>query len=87
MPESKAIIFSNHARDRCTQLGTTEPDVVRAIHEGNRESAQRDLWQYRLTLEFQKEWAGHWYAVQQVVAVVAEEADRIVVITVYTYYF
>ena len=85
--QSKAIVFSSHARDRCLQRGANEADVVRAIREGKREPAQRDLWHYRLNLEFQKEWSGNWYAVQQVVPVVSEEADRFVVITVYTYYF
>jgi hypothetical protein len=84
---SKAIVFSNHARDRCLQRGATEADVVRAIHEGKREPAQRDLWLYRLTLEFPKEWSGNSYTVQQVVPVVAEEANRFVIITVYTSYF
>jgi hypothetical protein len=83
----KAIVFTNHARERCVQRGATETDVVRAVREGKREPAQRDLWQFRLNLEFQKEWAGNWYAVQQVVPVVAEETDRFVVITVYTHYF
>ena len=56
-------------------------------YEGEREPAKRDLCQYRLTLEFQREWSGNWYAIQQVVPIVAEEAERFVVITVYTYYF
>ena len=73
----KPVVFTNHARDRCIQRGVSEADALRAIREGKREPAQRDLWQYRLNLEFQKEWAGNWYAVQQVVPVV----------TVYTYYF
>lgn len=85
--QPKPIIFTNHSRDRLLYRGTTESDVVRAIREGNREPAQRSLWQYRLNLEFQKEWAGNWYAVQQVAPVVAEEPNRFVVITVYTLYF
>ena len=84
---SRAIVFTNHARDRCAQRGAAEADVVRAILEGKREPAQRGLWQYRLNLEFQTEWAGNWYAVQQIAPVVAEEAERMVVITIYTLYF
>ena len=83
----KPVVFTNHARDRCVQRGVPEADVVRAIREGHREPAQRDLWQFRLNLEFQKEWAGNWYAVQQVAPVVAEEAERFVMVTVYAYYF
>ena len=61
--------------------------VTAAIRNGKREPAQRGLWLYRLNLEYQGEWDGKWYAVQQVAAVVDEEADRFVVVTVYTYYF
>ena len=85
--QAKPIAFTRHARDRCAQRGTTEADVTAAIRSGKREPAQRGLWLYRLNLEYQREWAGKWYAVQQVTAVVAEEADRFVVVTVYTYYF
>ena len=43
--------------------------------------------QYRLNREFRGEWGGKYYAVQQVVPVVAEEPDRTVVVTVYSFYF
>ena len=33
------------------------------------------------------EWDGKYYSVQQVAPVVAQEPDRIVVVTVYTFYF
>ena len=82
-PGLRAGRSAPRARERCLQRGTTEADVVRAIREGNREPAQRDLSQFRLNLEFQKERAGNWYAVP----VVAEEAERFVVITVYAHYF
>jgi hypothetical protein len=84
---AKPVVFTRHARDRCAQRGTTEADVTAAIRSGKREPAQRGLWLYRLNLEYQREWAGKWYAVQQVAPVVEEEADRFVVVTVYTYYF
>jgi hypothetical protein len=82
----KPIVFTRHARDRCAGRGTTEADITNAIRGGRREPAQRGLCLYRLNLEYQGEWAGKWYAVQQV-APVEERADRFVVITVYTYYF
>ena len=83
----KPIVFSNHARLRMADRGAREDDVVSAIRTGQREPAQRGLWLYRLNLEFQRDWDGKRYSVQQVVAIAAEEADRIVVVTVYTFYF
>jgi len=76
--QPKPVLFTRHARDRCAQRGTTEADVATAIRRGKREPAQRGLWLYRLNLEYQREWAGKRYAVQQVVPVVEEEADRFV---------
>jgi len=42
---------------------------------------------YRMNVEFKREWDGRYYGVQQIVPVVDEEAERIVVVTVYTFYF
>lgn len=53
----------------------------------SREPAQRGLYLYRLNLEFKREWDNRFYNVQQVVPVVAEEEDRLVVVTVYTFCF
>jgi hypothetical protein len=69
------------------ERGTREEDVREAIRIGRREPAQRGLFLYRLNLEFKREWDGRYYAVQQVAPVAAEEAERFVVITVYTFYF
>ena len=81
----KPIVFSVHASQRLKNRGTTEQDVC--IRQGKREPAQRGLWMYRLNLEFQRLWDGRYYAIQQVAPIVAEEPDRFVVITVYTFYF
>lgn len=58
-----------------------------AIRTGQREPARRGLVLYRRNVEFNREWAGRRYAIQQVAPLVAEETDRIVVVTVYTFYF
>jgi hypothetical protein len=58
-----------------------------AIRIGQREPAQRGLFVYRLNLEFNREWDGKYYRIQQIAPVVAEEIDRIVIVTVYTFYF
>ena len=64
-----------------------DPGAIATIRNGKREQAQRGLWLFRINLEYQREWDGTWYAVQQVAAVVDEGADRFVVVTVYTFYF
>lgn len=86
-PPPKPIVFSTHALQRMKERGTREADVRQAISIGLREPAQRGLFLYRLNLEFKREWDGRYYAIQQVAPVVAEEEDRFVVVTVYTFYF
>lgn len=83
----KPIVFTAHARKRTVERGAREEDVIAAIRRGERESAQRGLTLYRMNIEFHREWDGRYYRVQQIAPVVDEEADRIVVITVYTFYF
>jgi hypothetical protein len=85
--DPKPIVFSNHARKRMHERGADEDDVIKAIRIGEREAAQRGLILYRLNLEFHREWDGRYYRMQQIAPVVAEEADRLVVVTVYTFYF
>jgi hypothetical protein len=84
---SGPVRFTRHARERMRQRGASEEDVREAIRIGRRGPAQRGLWQYRLNVEFQRDWDGRHYAVQQILAVVAEEESERVVVTVYTFYF
>jgi hypothetical protein len=86
-PFEKPIVFTAHARGRVRQRGTDQPSVEIAIRIGQRESAQRGLTQFRLNVPFGRQWSGRHYEVQQIVAVVAEESNRLVVVTVYTFYF
>ena len=84
---SRRVIFTRHARDRMAERGASEQDVLAALRAGEREPAQRGLAQYRLNVEFRREWDGRYYGVQQLVAVVDESAEETVVVTVYTFYF
>lgn len=70
-----------------TERGVRQDEVLLALREGRREPAQRGLWQYRITSEFNSRWAGKYYAVKQVMPIVAEEAEQYVVVTVYAFYF
>jgi Domain of unknown function (DUF4258) len=81
------IEFTAHARQRMQERGAGEAEVLEAIHTGQREPAQRGLTLFRLNLEFHKEWAGRYYGLQQVVPIVAEEPGRLIVVTVYVFYF
>lgn len=84
---TKPLIFTRHARERMQERGALEEDVRAALRLGQREPAQRGLVLYRLNVEFKREWDGRYYGVQQIVPVVDEEGERIVVVTVHTFYF
>lgn len=83
----RPVVLTEHARERMQERGAREEDVRAAVRAGRREPARRGLVQFRLTREFNREWNGRYYSVQQVVPVVAEEAECLVVVTVYTFYF
>lgn len=85
--KGKPIIFTNHAIQRIKDRGASKDNVLEAIRIGECEPAQRGCYLYRLNLEFKKMWDGRFYGIQQVAPVVKEEEDKIVVITVYTFYF
>ena len=82
----KPIVLTEHARQRMQDRGAREADVLRTVELGQCEPAQRGLHACRLDVEYGQEWAGRHYAVQRIVAVIDDEAERIVVVTVYTFY-
>jgi len=85
--KEKPIIFTIHALQRMKERGTDKEAVREAGRIGERETARGGRVLYRLNLEFNKEWDGRYFGIQQVAPVVVEEEDRFVVITVYTFYF
>jgi hypothetical protein len=83
----KPIRLTDHARLQCAERGATDDEVMRAVREGVREPAKSQRELCRLNVAFNRTWQGNWYAVKQVAPVIAEEAEEIVVVTVYTFYF
>jgi len=83
----KRIVITKHAREKMADRGVSEEEIREAIMIGRREPAQRGLFQYRLNTEYHQFWGGKYYGMKQVMPIVAEEKDRYVVVTVYSYYF
>jgi hypothetical protein len=83
----KSIRLTVHATEQCVERGATEGEVKETIERGVREAAKRGRFMYRLNFEYRAQWQGRFYAIKQVAAVVAEEQNEIVVVTVYTFYF
>jgi hypothetical protein len=83
----KEIVFSNHALRQIAERGASREEVNQAIRTGRVEPARHGRTIYRLNVEFDAIWAGKHYRIKQVAPVVAEEEERIVVVTVYTFFF
>jgi hypothetical protein len=83
----KPVEFSNHAREQMVERGASEDEVIETIRTGERVPAKRGRQGYRKNLQYNRLWSERTYAIKQVLAIVAEEPDTLVVVTVYTFYF
>jgi hypothetical protein len=83
----KPIQFSRHAQEQMADRGARPDEVVEAIRTGQTVPAKRGRQGYRRDFQYNRLWGGRTYAIKQVLAIVAEETDRLVVVTVYTFYF
>jgi len=69
------------------ERGVAEGEVIAAIREGEPEATRGGRTLFRKNFAFGKAWRGKHYAVKQVAPVVAVEPERMVVVTVYAFYF
>ena len=83
----KTIVLSQHALQQARERGTTEDEMRRAIREGERVPARQQRDAYRLNLPFGRAWGKKVYETKQVTPFVVDEGDRLVVVTVYVFYF
>mgnify|MGYP001044761991 CR=1 FL=1 len=83
----KPVVFSRHALEQMPDRGTNREDVEAAIHVGERALAKEGRMAFRKIFPFQQDWKGHYYEVKQVMPIVIEESDRMIVVTVYVFYF
>ncbi|MCS7265365.1 MAG: DUF4258 domain-containing protein [Armatimonadetes bacterium] len=84
---TKPIVFSQHAQEKMLDRGATESEVIAAIQTGSVEPARKGRWLFRKNFSFNSSWRGKFYAIKQVSPVVIEEPDRLVVVTVFVFYF
>jgi hypothetical protein len=86
-PGLKRIEFSQHAIDQLTDRGATRSEVEEAIRTGEPAPAKKGRHAYRKNFPFGANWKGRRYETKQVMPIVLEKPDRLVVITVYVFYF
>jgi hypothetical protein len=83
------IVFSTHALAQMADRGANEAEVERTVREGEEIPAnyKQGRRAFRKNFPFNSEWKGRHYELKQVMPVIADETDRLVVITVYVFYF
>jgi hypothetical protein len=81
------IVFSKHALEQMPDRGATNEEVEAAIRAGEVLPAKNKRLAFRKNFPFNKDWKGRHYAVKQVMPIVSEEPDKMVVVTVYVFYF
>ena len=69
------------------ERGTHETEVFAAIQQGETEPTRKGRIMYRKNFPFEGQWRGRRYRIKQVAPVVAEEGDKLVVVTVYVFYY
>lgn len=83
----KPIRLSGHAAGQLDFRGTTLEEVHEAIRTAPRGPSELGRLECRKDYPFGREWNGKRYATKQVRPIFVEEADEIVVVTIYVYYF
>ena len=79
--------FSAHARFQMIERGANEEEVKMSILQGESEIAKKGRKIYRKNFQFTGKWRGKTYRIKQVAPVVVEEREKIIVVTVYVFYF
>jgi hypothetical protein len=69
------------------ERGATDSEVRSAIEQGEAEPVRRNRMMYRKNFAFNAQWRGKAYRVKQVAPVTARDDDRLIVVTVYVFYF
>lgn len=80
------VVLSNHVRQRLALRGVSEYEVLETINAGTWRPERNVYRRYELEFEFGREWRGKYYSRKKVAAIVAEQGNVLLVVTVYTYY-
>jgi len=83
----KEIIFSKHATERLKERGVSRKEVEYTIAYGEKISVKKGREGYRKNFKYENIWKGRYYKIKQVIVIGREEKGKIVVITVYAFYF
>ena len=82
----KPIYFTDHAKRQMAARKASDKEVRQVIQGAEWQSAEKGRHSASLAFPFKAKHYGRFYTTKEVVPVFAEEANRIIVITVYTFF-
>ncbi len=82
----KFIHFTNHAKRQMIERRVIEDEIKEVIQNGKWQVAEKGRFSASLPFPFNGDHYGRFYRTKEVVPIFVEEANRIVVITVYTFF-
>jgi hypothetical protein len=83
----KPIELSPHVHSRLASRGTNRAEIELAIREADWQSARSGRFECRKDFAFDSLWNGRHFLTKQVRPIFIDEPERIVVVTVYVYFF
>ena len=83
---TKPIYFTLHARRQMQARNTTTEEVEAVIRTAPWKLGERGRYSASKVFPFRRQHFGRFYTAKEVVPIFVEESDRIVVITVYTFF-
>lgn len=85
--KQKPVRLSGHALQQLEFRGVTSEEILETIRSEQWQPAELGRLECRKNFVYNAEWNGVRYPTKQVRPIFVEEADEILVVTVYVYYF
>jgi len=82
----KPIYFTKHARQRLKDRHTNEEEVRQTLRYGKWYRDEEGYLHAKRSFRFSREHFGRYYCQKKVELIFVEEKDRLVIITIYTYF-
>ena len=83
---TKPIYFTKHALQQMRNRNASKKEIEKVIRESKWQLAEKGRFMASLHFPFDAEHYGRYYKVKEVVPIFVEEKDKIIVITVYTFF-
>ena len=83
----KEVYFTKHSIESMRKRGVSEDEVKTAISNAQWQTSKWEKLECNFEFEYNKKWNAKHYNKKQVVPIFVEEEEKIVIITVYAFYF